>query len=138
MRNAIISILLISASLSAVLGLIVMDHMGGQGHSACPFEAVRITDCSQIQNFISFIASHLRALSKFSLAVLTDGFTNLISLLLLLSLAIGVLFNKSGPPRLKPLLSANRLRIGFVLPQETLFTGWFSLHENSPTFMEGR
>ena len=135
MKNTIIPLLLIGMLLSVSFGVLMMNHMDGQGHNLCPFEAV--TNCAQGQNSINFMTSHLSALAKFFSSTSVNSLVNLISIFTLLDLAISPIL-KSESLKLRPLLIKNKLRESFVPPQRTLFTDWFSLHENSPAFLVRR
>jgi len=94
MKNSFIPLLMISSLISASFGLVMMNHMDGQGHGQCPFEATGITDCVQVQNSIDFVTSHLNAFSKFSSAVPINSFAISLTLLLALVLAVFIIFNK--------------------------------------------
>ena len=139
MKNYVISLIIIGSLLSAIFGLVMMNHMDGQGHGQCPFEATGIIDCVQVQNPMGFITSHFNAFSKFSSAIPVNGFA--ISLALLLALVFGVIiiFTKGfGLFKSQSLLFKDRLRESFVPPNKILLTRWFALHENSPALIGGR
>ena len=139
MKNSFIPLLVIGSLLSAGFGLVMMNHMDGQGHGQCPFEATGITDCVQVQNSIDFVTSHLNAFSKFSSAVPINSFAISLTLLLALVLAVFIIFNKEFELlKLEPLLARNHLRESFIPPNRILLTDWLSLHENSPSFIGGR
>src|SRR3989344_7206678 len=94
MKNSFIPLLIIGSLLSASFGLVMMNHMDGQEHGQCPFEATGITDCVQVQNPIDFVTSHLNAFSKFSSAVPVNSFAISLTLLLALALTVFIIFNK--------------------------------------------
>ncbi|HEY4506671.1 MAG TPA: hypothetical protein VJH71_00710 [Candidatus Paceibacterota bacterium] len=138
MKNYIIALLIISSLVSVSFGLVAMNHMDGQGHGECPFEVSGVTNCVQAQNPIDFATSHLNAFSKFYSATPVNGFS-LISLYLLWSLAIFIIFNKELELfKFQPLLARNNPKESFVAPSRIVLTDWLSLHENSPAFIGGR
>jgi len=139
MKRYLFSLLIIGSLLSASFGLVMMNHMDGQGHGQCPFQATGITDCVQVQNPIDFVTSHLGALSKLSSAVPVDSFAASLTLLLVLTLAVFITFNKELELfKLQPLLARSHLRESFVPPNKIILNHWFALHENSPSFIGGR
>lgn len=135
MKNAIIPLLIIGLLLSASFGLVAMNHMDGQGHNLCPFEAAGVTDCTRVQSPIDFTFSHLNSLAGFFLAVPVAGFVSLISLFLLSALTMVAILSEPGLIESKPSPLSNRIRKTFVSPQKTLLTDWFALHENSPAIV---
>lgn len=138
MKNYLIALLIIGSLLSASFGLVMMNHMDGQGHGQCPFEATRATDCVQA-NPIDFVISHLNAFSKYSSAIPVNGFAISLTLLLALAFAVFIVFNKEFDLFKSQLLTVKgHLRESFVSPNKTLLNHWFALHENSPAFMIGR
>src|SRR3989344_3127992 len=137
MKNAVTPLLLISMLFSVTLSVAMMNHTDEMGHSLCPFEVAGLAECAQVQNTVDSLTSHLSALSKFFSTTPAGGFANLISLFLLLALAIVVTYSNRDPYKLKPLLIENQFRESFIAPNRILFNSWFSLHENSPAFIEG-
>ena len=139
MKNSFIPLLIISSLISASFGLVMMNHMDGQEHGQCPFEATGVTNCVQVQNPIDFVTSHLNAFSKFSTAVPVNSFVTSLTLLLALALAAFITFNKEFELfKLRPLLARDHLRESFVPPNRILLMQWLALHENSPAFIGGR
>ena len=139
MKNHFITMLIISSLLSASFGLVIMNHMDGQGHGQCPFEPTGVTDCVQVQNPIDFLTSHRNAFSKFSLATTVDSFATFLTSLFALALAVLIIFNKeSGLFKSQHLLERKHLRESFVAPNKILLTHWLAFHENSPAFLSGR
>ncbi|MEK7645695.1 MAG: hypothetical protein AAB374_01115 [Patescibacteria group bacterium] len=135
MKNPFLPLLIIGLLLSTSFSLVVMSHEDRQGYSNCPFEVAGVADCVQIQNSIDFAASHLNALAKFLLAIPVNNFTSLVALSLLVIFTIFTFFNKYfGLFKLRPVLTRNRLYEPLVSLNKTLFTRWFALHENSPSF----
>ena len=139
MKKYLISLLIIGSLISASFGLVMMNHMDGEGHGQCPFEATTILDCVQVQNPIDFVTSHLNAFSKFSSAIPVNSFVTSLTLLLAVALAVFIIFNKEFELfKLRPLFVIKHLRESFVPPNRILLTRWLALHENSPSFIGGR
>ena len=139
MKNYLIPFLVIGLLVSASFGLVMMNHMDGQGHSNCPFDTAGASGCAQARNPIDFVVSHLNALSRFFSALPVNSLASLISLFLLSILAIATIFNKESEfLKLRPLFAKNHFHESFVPINKVLITRWFSLHENSPAFIGGR
>lgn len=137
MKNPFIPLLIIGLLLFASFGLVMMDHMDGQGHTNCPLQAVGANDCAQVRGPLDFVISHLNAVSKFFSAIPAKTFaTSIFYLLALLSAALAI-FNRQSLILL-PALANNRPRESFAPPRRMLLNHWFSLHENSPSFIGGR
>lgn len=139
MKNLITSLFLIGILLSASFGLVMMNHTDGMGHSQCPFEAVGVTDCAQVQNPLDFMVSHLNAIARFFSAAPVDSFMISLALLLILAFSILIGFNKKLESlTLWAVFAKSHIRESFVSPNRILFNRWFALHENSPAFLVGR
>ena len=140
MKNILAPILISFLLLSISGSLATMNHMGNQGHTRCPFEVAGVVDCNQIQNSLSFVISHLNAISGFFLAIPTTALASLFVLLSLLILISIYLRPDRDLRLLKPQLlhRTDREREFFILPHQEQLMHWLSLHENSPAFVERR
>ena len=133
MKNLFIPLLIVVLLLSANLGLVVMNHIDGQGHAICPLESAGMANCNQTQSPLDFIVSHLNAFSTFFSAILTNNLL-LIASVFLLVLAVSLYVYKSlelFPPGF--LLFKNHFDEPLVSPRAQQLRHWFCLHENSPT-----
>lgn len=139
MKNFFLPLLIIGLLLSASFSLIMMNHMDEPGHNNCPFKAPGVADCVQVQSPLDFISSHLNSVSRFFSAIPVNSFTVSLTLILVLTFAVFIIFNKKFELfKFRPLLIENRLREFFVPPNKILFSHWFAFHENSPAFIGGR
>lgn len=139
MKTPFIPLLIISFLLSVTFGLSIMNHMGEQGHSRCPFETAGAVDCTRVQNPVGFAISHLNALSKSFSAIPVSSFVSLIAIYLLLALAaIIYLKNDFESFKLKVIFIRRHIYEYWVTPNKILLTYWLSLYENSPAFIPRR
>lgn len=137
MKNSFMPLLIIGFLLSASFGLVMMNHMDGQGHSQCPLKTAGVIDCAQVQNPLDFITSHLNAVSKFFSAVLTKNFAASLLYLLVLTFAVLIIFDKQLLALIRSFVRS-RSKEAFIPPHKILFNHWFALHENSPAFIGRR
>lgn len=138
MKKRFISLLIIGLFLSASFSLVAMNHMDGQGHARCPFEAAGVTDCAQTQNSLSFLVSHLNAFSKFLSAIPVNSFIVLTFLFLLLALAVLFTSIKLKLFGLNSFFTKTGFQETFALSNRISFTDWLAFHQNSPAPLERR
>lgn len=103
-------------------------HDGHHGYFQCVASLINgaKAPCPE-NNLFGFISFHANALGHFSLAVLVVGV--LLSLVLVL---FWVSLNQNERDKASPYLAESNL----LQPQEQRnFISWFSLHENSPSFI---
>ena len=139
MKKTVIPLIIIGLLLYASFGLIMVNHMDGMGHNICPFEAVGLKNCVNVQNPLDFVASHLDVFSKFFSAIPINGFAVSLALLFAFALGVLVIFNSLFEiHKFQRLRVINRLHEFFVSPNKNRLTRWFALHENSPSLITGR
>ena len=133
MKNYLLPVLIIGLLLSANLGLATMNHMDGQDHVKCPFDAAGFTNCTQVQSPLDLITIHLNAFSRSFLSTPVGSFFVFLSLLLLLGLAAFVTFSNDAEFLKRDQGHIIKYLYGyFVSHSEQQIIQWLSLHENSP------
>lgn len=138
MKSLLAFILLLSFVATAVFGVFGMHAFMQNHEGGCVAAATQAADCPRENNSLGYLAFHLNAYKRFSLATPGENAAAALLSAFVMLLLIGLAFFSLwlfGSPR--PAFCKHRFKDSFSHSQKQALARWLAFHENSPAGLFG-